>query len=128
MKTGIVLNTNDPETARNALRFGVTSLTTNTKSKVFLLGKGVEVEEISDGKFDVKKQVERYLKAGGEILACGTCLRVRKKSEMKICPISSMQDLLEIVERSDRVLTFSRSLSNSLQTYLGAGFFGREFG
>ncbi|MCL4436392.1 MAG: DsrE family protein [Thaumarchaeota archaeon] len=58
-------------------------------------------------RFDVAKQVQRFLDAGGEILACGTCLNLRKKVEMKICPISTMQNLLEIVESSDKVITFS---------------------
>jgi len=107
MKIGIVLNSSDPETAWNAFRFGVTSLINEHKVRIFLLGRGVEIEEINDEKFDVAKQIQRYLKAGGKMLACGTCLKVRKKSEMKMCPVSSMQDLLEIVERSDKVLTFS---------------------
>ncbi|MBI2185432.1 MAG: DsrE family protein [Thaumarchaeota archaeon] len=107
MKIGIVLNTSDPETAWNTLRFGVTSLMNEHEVRLFLLGRGVEIEEVNNGSFDVAKQMQRYLKAGGKILACGTCLKVRKKSEMKICPVSSMQELLEIVERSDKVLTFS---------------------
>lgn len=107
MNIGIVLNTNDPETAWNALRFGVTSLINEHGVNLFLLGRGVEIEEISDESFDVAAQTERYLESGGEILACGTCLKIRKKSEMKICPISSMQGLLKIVEESDKVLTFS---------------------
>lgn len=107
MKIGIVLNTSDPETTWNTFRLGVTALTNEDEVKVFLLGRGVEIEEISDGEFDVAKQIQRYLEAGGLILACGTCLRIREKSEMKICPLSTMQDLLDIVERSDKVLTFS---------------------
>jgi len=107
MKIGIILNTDDVETAWNTFRFGVTSLMNRHEVKVFLLGRGVEIEEADDGSFDVAEQVQRFLKAGGKILACGTCLKVRKKSEMKICPISSIQDLLQMVEESDRVLTFS---------------------
>jgi uncharacterized protein involved in oxidation of intracellular sulfur len=74
--------------------------------KVFLLGRGVDIEEINDDKFDVAKQKHRYLEAGGSILACGTCLKVREKSEMKSCSLSTMQDLLDIVEKSDKILTF----------------------
>ncbi len=107
MRIGVILNTSDAETAWNAFRFGVTSLMNQHEVKVFLLGRGVEIEEVNNGNFDVAKQVQRFLKAGGKILACGTCLKVRKKSEMKICPTSSMQDLLQMVEESDRVLAFS---------------------
>ncbi|MCL4436524.1 MAG: DsrE family protein [Thaumarchaeota archaeon] len=109
MKIGIILNTNDPETVWNTFRFGVTSLTNNHRVKVFLLGRGVEAEEISSDQFDVRMQMMRFLDAGGEILACGTCLKIRKKkeSEVKMCSISTMQSLLEIVELSDKIITFS---------------------
>ena len=107
MKIGIILNTNDPENVWNAFRFGVTSLTNEHGVRVFLLGRGVEIEEIRSEEFDVAKQVQRFLDAGGEILACGTCLKLRKKRVLKICPISTMQNLLEIVESSDKVITFS---------------------
>ncbi len=107
MKIGIILNTNDPETVWNAFRFGITSLTNKHDVKVFLLGRGVEIEEIHNKKFDVVTQVQRFLDAEGVILACGTCLKIRKKSEMKVCSLSTMQNLVELVESSDKVLTFS---------------------
>lgn len=43
---------------------------------------------------------------GGEILACGTCLKIRNSEGSDICPLSTMQDLYDIVTESDRVLTF----------------------
>ncbi|MBS3136666.1 DsrE family protein [Candidatus Woesearchaeota archaeon] len=42
----------------------------------------------------------------GQILACGTCLKSRHKGGSNVCPISTMQDLLKIVEESDKLLTF----------------------
>lgn len=42
----------------------------------------------------------------GEIYACGTCLKVRGKEESGVCPISTMSDLLKMVEGSDKVLVF----------------------
>ncbi len=107
MKIGIVINTNDPETVWNAFRFANTSLLENHEVKVFLLGRGVEIEQIKDEKFNVTTQTARLLQAGGQILACGTCLKMRNMKELTICPISSMVDLLKIVQESDRVLTFS---------------------
>ncbi len=107
MKIGIVLNTKEPETVWNALRFGVTALLGGHEVKAFLLGHAVEIEKIYDAKFDVSAQVQKFLSAGGKMMACGTCLKIRQMGSMELCPVSSMHDLLEMVEESDRVLTFS---------------------
>lgn len=106
MKIGIVLSTNEPELAWNALRFGATSLDEGHEVRTFLLGRGVELEEIASPGFDVRGQLEKYLGKGGRVLACGTCLRMRKKGGTEACPMSTMADLLALVEESDRVLTF----------------------
>jgi len=44
MKISIILNTNEPETVWNAFRFGNEALSKNHTVKMFLLGKGVEIE------------------------------------------------------------------------------------
>lgn len=106
MKIGIVLNTNEPETVWNSLRFGVTSLLDNNEVNFFLMGRGVELEQIHDDRFDIGKQIVAFMAKGGRILACGTCLRLRNKESSEVCPLSTMQDLLEMVKESDRVLTF----------------------
>jgi len=106
MKIGIVLNTNEAETVWNSLRFGVTSLFENDEVKLFLMGKGVELEEIKDDRFDIGKQIVGFIDKGGRILACGTCLRLRNKESSDVCPLSTMRDLLELVKESDKVITF----------------------
>ncbi len=106
MKIGIVISTNEAEVVWNAFRFGVTSLKANHMVKVFLLNKGVEIEDIKDDKYNVKEQVEAFMQNKGQLLACGTCLKSRHKDGNSICPISTMQDLLKIVEESERILTF----------------------
>ncbi len=107
MKIGIVVNTNDPETVWNAFRFASTCLLENHEVRVFLLGRGVEIEQIKDERFNIAKQTDRFLQVGGQILACGTCLKMRNMEGLAICPTSSMADLLKIVQESDKVLTFS---------------------
>lgn len=104
-KLGIVLETNDPERAWNAFRLGITALEDGLDVSVFLLGAGVEVEEITDEEFDVRDRLLAFDEAGGELLACGTCLEIRKSEGSDVCPISTMSDLLEVVTTSDRVLT-----------------------
>lgn len=105
MKMGIVLQTNDPETVWNAFRFAITSREAGHSTRIFLLGKGVELERIASEKFDVPRVVKAFLKREGEIYACGTCLEIRG-TETSICPVSTMGELLKIVEESDKVLVF----------------------
>lgn len=104
MKLGIILNTNDPETAWNALRLGSEALSTGNEVSVFLLGSGVEVENIRDGTFDAAGALEKFIDSGGRVLACGTCLTVRHQAA-GVCPISTMSELVEMISESDKVVS-----------------------
>jgi len=106
MKIGVVISTNEPEVVWNAFRLGNVSLKASHAVKVFLINKGVEVEDIKSDKHDVKGQIDSFIANKGQILACGTCLKARQKEGTNICPISTMNDLLKLVEESDRILTF----------------------
>jgi|SRR3989338_190080 len=107
MKIGIILNTNDAETCWNCFRFGNEAISKNHSVKVFLLGKGVELENVKDDKFPLLEgSIKKFLKGNGVILACGTCLKIRGKEEIGICPVSAMEDMLKIVEESDKVVSF----------------------
>ena len=67
----------------------------------------LEMDTIPDTKdFDVSVKVAEFKELKGEIYACGSCLKVRGKEESKVCPVSTMSDLLKMVERSDKVLVF----------------------
>ena len=105
MRLGIIVNTNDPESAWNALRLGNEALNDGNKTSMFLLGNGVEIENNKDKTFDVTGALERFLNSGGNLLACGTCLKVRHQ-EAGICPISTMSELVEMISDSDKVVTF----------------------
>lgn len=107
MKMGIVINTNDPESAWNALRFGLTAILKGHEARVFLMSKGVEVEELKHPTFDVQKVLKDFIEAGGELIACGTCLKVRKKEgSFELCPIGIMDDFVKFVEDNDKVVVF----------------------
>jgi hypothetical protein len=106
MKLGIVIYSNDPETVWNSFRLGVFSRKQGDTTAVFLLGKGVEAESLDSGKFDVIAQIRSFLEAGGSILACGTCLKIRQSEGSYICPVSTMQDLYALIRDSDKVLSF----------------------
>ena len=73
---------------------------------VFLLGKGVECESLDTDKFKVSEQIKELVDSGGKILACGTCLKIRHQSGSAVCPLSSMQDLYDLIKSSDKVITF----------------------
>src|SRR3989304_46166 len=107
MKLGIILQSNKPEHAWNTFRLGITALKAGHQVEVFLLNEGSELDTISDSKdFDTSAKVVEFKELKGEIYACGTCLKVRGKEESNVCPISTMSDLLKMVESSDKVLTF----------------------
>jgi len=105
MKLGIILSQTEPETVFNTLRLANYSLKQGDAVKIFLMGKGVELDQIEDAKFNVREQAQAVLAAGGQFLACGTCLKLRSSQGSKICPISTLKDLYEIVRDSDRLLT-----------------------
>ena len=49
---------------------------------------------------------EKFLKSGGNIYACGTCIEAREQEASQMCPISTMKDMYDIVRESDKVVTF----------------------
>ncbi|EDP76325.1 DsrE family protein [Hydrogenivirga sp. 128-5-R1-1] len=106
MKLGIVLYSNDPETAWNAFRFGVFALAQGDEVKIFLLGKGVESLNLKHERFNVQEQLSLFLENGGELVACGVCLEVRNSKDGATCPVGSMNDLYELVIWADRVVSF----------------------
>jgi uncharacterized protein involved in oxidation of intracellular sulfur len=106
MKLGIVIYSTDAETVWNAFRFGVFALKQGDSVKVFLLAKGVDCEKLNTKDFNVTGQMQSFVDAGGKILACGTCLKLRQSEGTELCPISTMKDMYDIVKESDKVLTF----------------------
>ena len=107
MKIGIILQSNKPEHAWNTFRFGITALKANHQVGIFLMNEGSELDTLPDSKhFDISVKVAEFKELKGVISACGTCLKIRGKEESGVCPISTMSDLLKMVESSDKVLVF----------------------
>lgn len=103
---GIVLYSNDVETIYNAMRLAIYSQEWDNQVSIFLLGKGVELEGLVQENADIKAQVESFVELGGTIMGCQTCFQSRKQSESKICKVSCIQDLYDLVKKNQIVLTF----------------------
>lgn len=106
MKIGIILETREYEKAWNAFRFATTARKLGHHIKMFLMGEAVECEGLVHEKYNVSEQLLAYVKAGGEILACGTCLKSRQMDETEACPVSTMIDCVEMVLWADKIVTF----------------------
>mgnify|MGYP001608146762 CR=1 FL=1 len=107
MKFGIILQSNKQEHIWNTFRFGITALKAGHHVEIFLMSEGSELDDIPDTKdFDISTKIVEFKELKGKIYACGTCLKVRGKQESNVCPISTMSDLLTMVERADKVLVF----------------------
>ncbi|MFP3905143.1 MAG: DsrE family protein [Armatimonadota bacterium] len=104
MKLGIIITQTDPETVFNTLRLAEYSLQEGDDVHIFLSGEGVEIDEINDADFNVAAQAQAVLDAGGEFLACGTCLKLRDSDGSEICPLSTLKDHYEVIADADRVI------------------------
>ena len=106
MKIGIIIETKEYEKAWNAFRFAVTAKKLGNDTKVFLMGEAVECEGLTHEKYNVDEQLKNYVNMGGEILACGTCLKSRQLESTEACPISTMADCVNVVVCADKMVTF----------------------
>ncbi len=105
MKLGMIITQTDPETVFNALRLAQYSLKEGDEVRIFLSGRGVEIDQIDDPKFDIKSIAESIVREGGVFFACGSCLKLRDSDGSELCPLSTLKDHYEIVRDSDRVIT-----------------------
>ena len=107
MRLGIILQSNKPEHVWNTFRFAITAQKAGNETEVFLMSEGSELEDIRDTEdFDISAKVSEFKALKGGLYACGSCLKVRGKEGSNVCPVSTMTDLLAMVERSDKVLVF----------------------
>ncbi|OGI71168.1 hypothetical protein A3B84_01390 [Candidatus Nomurabacteria bacterium RIFCSPHIGHO2_02_FULL_35_13] len=107
MKLGIILQSNKPEHVWNTFRLGIITLKAGHQAEIFLMSEGSELETISDTQdFDVSTKVVEFKNLKGNIYACGSCMKLRGREESSVCSVSTMSDLLKMIESSDKVLVF----------------------
>lgn len=71
------------------------------------MGEAVECEGLKHEKYNVDEQLHKFVDSGGELLACGTCLKSRKlENSVEVCPISTMVDCVNVVIWADKTVTF----------------------
>jgi uncharacterized protein involved in oxidation of intracellular sulfur len=106
MKLTIILTTSNSETNWNAFRVANLALSKGDTVSVFLLGEGVEYGKYNSDQFDITQQVQKFLESNGQIVACGTCMAIRKQKDSQKCPAGGIEDLYNLITDSDKILTF----------------------
>jgi uncharacterized protein involved in oxidation of intracellular sulfur len=106
MKLGIVIYASDAETVWNAFRLAILSRKQGDSTHVFLFAKGVTSESLDSEKFPIQSQMQTFVEAGGIIMACTTCLKLHQTEGSDLCPLSTIQDLYELIRDSDKVVSF----------------------
>ena len=106
MKLAIILSSSQAETNWNAFRLASLALSKGDAVSVFLVGEGVEYGKNTSTQFDIIQQVQKFLESDGKIIACGTCMTIRKQESTQECPAGGIEDLYNLIADSDKVLTF----------------------
>lgn len=106
MTLGLIVSSNDPEILSNAFRLASFSLSAEDAVTVFLLGAGVELEQVAQDVFRPLDKATAFLQNGGDILACGTCLEHRGMGPSPSYQVSDLKALRDLVLRSDKCLSF----------------------
>lgn len=60
MNTLFIINTDDAETIYNAMRLANVTVEKGDEVNVFMLGKGVLFEQVSNEQFNVKEQIDKF--------------------------------------------------------------------
>ena len=106
MKLGIIIYSTDAEVVYNAFRLANFSLKEKDDVRLFLLASGVEYGELHSEKFPIIDLAQSFIDNEGQILACSTSLKLRKKDSSELCPLSTMKDLYELIRDCDKTVTF----------------------
>lgn len=107
MKLVVILSTKQAETNWNAFRLANLALRKGDTVTVFLTGEGVEYAQINSHKFNIKEQIGKFLQSDdAKIIACGTCMVIRKQDSSKECPEGGIEDLYDLIAKNDKVITF----------------------
>ena len=105
-KWAIVITSQEAEKTWNAMRLALFAQKQGKQVSVFFLGAGVNYSKISTSKFDISDLVEEFVDSGGQVHACGLCLRLHSIKPSATCPVGTMKMLFELINQAQKVLTF----------------------
>jgi hypothetical protein len=103
---GIVIYSKEIETIWNAIRFANYSKSQGDTVTIFLLGEGVESDNLGKSNIYVKAEMDTFLRYNGAIIGCGISLQIHKNFEPQICKSASMKDMYDLVRKNKIVMTF----------------------
>lgn len=99
----------------NAMRLALTSLSAVIKVEVnvFLIGDAVVIakkgQSTPEGYYNLEKMLKDFVGRGGNVRACGTCLKARGLKQEDLVEgvkVGTMTGLAKWVKESHKVLTF----------------------
>lgn len=106
MKLGVIIYTPTQKWRGTVSASECLPLKQGNQVKVFLMAKDFECEKLHTEQLKVTEQMKFFLDQGGEILACGTCVKLRHSEGTRLCPLPTMKDLYDLTEESDKVVSF----------------------
>ncbi len=99
--------------AWNGLKLGLTLLAYDQKVTLFLIDDGIDVgrqnHQIPEGEANLEELLKDFLKEGGRVKACRTCIEsngVSKEPLIEGIRATDMDDLSTYVTNSDKVISF----------------------
>jgi len=101
------------EKAYNPMRLAIELQKENIEVRIFLMGDSVTCalpnQLTPQGYYNIERMFNLFIKKGGQVKACGTCIDARGVKELSLTKgieIGSMNQLATWVVESDKVLTF----------------------
>ncbi len=101
------------DVAWNALRLAGTALDSGLSVRLFLMNDGVDLARLGEAppeaEFDLQGMLRDLMKRGAAVKLCQTCLNrcgIGRGEVMPQAQVAGMQDLLEWIQDSEKVLTF----------------------
>lgn len=84
MKITVVVTQKNPEQVFTAFRFANFALGNEDNVTVFLTAEGVDAIRLDEPGFDIRGQITAFNGGGGQIFACGTCMKLRELWMIKV--------------------------------------------
>ena len=106
MKLGIVVYSGDSDAVWNAFRLAYFAVKSGDSVKMCLLGKGLDPEFINNKKFNSLEKMHMFTENYDKNIDYNTYLDEPESIEPELNQATNMNELNEIMEESDKVVTF----------------------